>query len=311
MGGLVVMEIMQILFKQIFLMFIYMMIGFTLYKKKMITKQGSKELATLLLYVILPMAIIKPFMIEFDYDKLVGLGKSFVIAVVALALSMLVAKLIFWKKHPMENFCAAFSNAGFIGISLTQMALGEEAVFYIAIFVALLTVLQWTYGVMIITGDKSVVSPKKIVTNPIVIAVVIGIILFLIPVQVPPIATTAVSSIAVLNAPVAMIVLGVYLAQTKLTELFTTKIVYVATVVRLVVIPMLTIAVLSLFPSSFQDVRLAILISASAPIGTNVAIFAQLNGMDYTEAVKNICFSTLLSILAVPLIIGFANFVWL
>ena len=305
------MEIMQILFKQIFLMFIYMMIGFTLYKKKMITKQGSKELATLLLYVILPMAIIKPFMIEFDYDKLVGLGKSFVIAVVALALSMLVAKLIFGKKHPMENFCAAFSNAGFIGIPLTQMALGEEAVFYIAIFVALLTVLQWTYGVMIITGDKSVVSPKKIVTNPIVIAVVIGIILFLIPVQVPPIATTAVSSIAVLNAPVAMIVLGVYLAQTKLTELFTTKIVYVATVVRLVVIPMLTIAVLSLFPSSFQDVRLAILISASAPIGTNVAIFAQLNGMDYTEAVKNICFSTLLSILAAPLIIGFANFVWL
>lgn len=78
-------------------MFIYMMIGFTLYKKKMITKQGSKELATLLLYVILPMAIIKPFMIEFDYDKLVGLGKSFVIAVVALALSMLVAKLIFGK----------------------------------------------------------------------------------------------------------------------------------------------------------------------------------------------------------------------
>ena len=191
------------------------------------------------------------------------------------------------------------------------MALGEEAVFYIAIFVALLTVLQWTYGVMIITGDKSAVSPKKIVTNPIVIAVVIGIILFLLPVSIQPIATTAVSSIAVLNAPVAMIVLGVYLAQTKLTELFTTKIVYVATIVRLVVIPMLTIAVLSLFPSSFQDVRLAILISASAPIGTNVAIFAQLNGMDYTEAVKNICFSTLLSILAVPLIIGFANFVWL
>ena len=279
------MEIMQILFKQIFLMFIYMMIGFTLYKKKMITKQGSKELATLLLYVILPMAIIKPFMIEFDYEKLAGLGKSFVIAVVALALSMLVAKLFFGKKHPMENFCAAFSNAGFIGIPLTQMALGEEAVFYIAIFVALLTVLQWTYGVMII--------------------------MFLLPVSIPPIATTAVSSIAVLNAPVAMIVLGVYLAQTKLTELFTTKIVYVATIVRLVVIPMLTIAVLSLFPSSFQDVRLAILISASAPIGTNVAIFAQLNGMDYTEAVKNICFSTLLSILAVPLIIGFANFVWL
>ena len=304
------MEIMTILFKQIFLMFIYMMIGFILFKKKMITKQGSKELATLLLYVILPLAIIKPYLIDFNYEKLIGLGKSFVIAVIALALSMLIAKLIFGKKHPMENFCAAFSNAGFIGIPLTQMALGEEAVFYIAIFIALLTVLQWTYGVMIITGDKSAASPKKIVTNPIVIAVVIGILIFLLPVSVPPILTSAVSTIAALNAPVAMIILGVYLAQTKLKELFTTKIVYLSTFVRLVLIPLLTIGVLSLFPESFQDVRLAILISASAPIGTNVAIFAQLNGMDYTEAVKNICFSTLLSILAIPLIIGFANFVW-
>lgn len=304
------MEIMTILFKQIFLMFIYMMIGFILFKKKMITKQGSKEIATLLLYVILPLAIIKPYLIDFDHEKLIGLGKSFIIAVVALALSMLVAKLIFGKKHPMENFCAAFSNAGFIGIPLTQMALGDEAVFYIAIFIALLTVLQWTYGVMIITGDKSAASPKKIITNPIVIAVVIGIIVFLLPVSVPPILTSAVSAIAALNAPIAMIVLGVYLAQTKLSELFTTKIVYLSTFVRLVLIPLLTIAVLSLFPDSFQDVRLAILISASAPIGTNVAIFAQLNGMDYTEAVKNICFSTLLSIVAIPLIIGFANFVW-
>lgn len=110
------MEIMQILFKQIFLMFIYMMIGFTLYKKKMITKQGSKELATLLLYVILPMAIIKPFMIEFDYDKLVGLGKSFVIAVVALALSMLVAKLILgknirWKTSVQRFQCRFYRNS--------------------------------------------------------------------------------------------------------------------------------------------------------------------------------------------------------
>ena len=306
-----IMEIMIVLFKQIFLMFIYMMIGYVLYKKKLVTKQGSKELGTLLLYIILPMAIIKPYLIDFSMEKLIGLGMSFILAVVALALSILISKIAFGGKYPMENFCAAFSNAGFIGIPLVQMSLGDEAVFYIAIFIALLTTLQWTYGVMVITGDRSAISPKKIITNPIVISVVIGIILFLLPIHIPALVTTAVSALAVLNGPIAMIVLGIYLAQTKIRELFTTKIVYLSTLILLAVIPLLTIAVFSLFPNSFQNARLAILISASAPIGTNVAIFAQLNGMDYTEAVKNICLSTLLSIIAIPLIIGFANMIWL
>ncbi len=304
------MEIMLTLFKQIILMFIYMMIGFALYKKKLVTKQGSKELGTLLLYIILPMAIIKPYMIDFSMEMLRGLWMSFLVSVVALGLSILVSRIAFGGQYPMEHFCAAFSNAGFIGIPLVQMTLGDTAVFYIAIFIALLTTLQWTYGVMVITGDKSAVSVKKIVTNPIVIGTVAGIILFLLPVHIPALATTAVSALAALNAPIAMIVLGIYLAQTKILELFTTPIVYVSTLIRLAVIPLLTIAVLSLFPAGFQDVRLAILISASAPIGTNVAILAQINNMDYTQAVKNICLSTLLSIIAVPLVIGFANIIW-
>lgn len=304
------MEIMLTLFKQIILMFIYMMIGFALYKKKLVTKQGSKELGTLLLYIILPMAIIKPYMIDFSMEMLRGLWMSFLVSVVALGLSILVSRIAFGGRYPMEHFCAAFSNAGFIGIPLVQMTLGDTAVFYIAIFIALLTTLQWTYGVMVITGDKSAVSVKKIVTNPIVIGTVAGIILFLLPVHIPALATTAVSALAALNAPIAMIVLGIYLAQTKILELFTTPIVYVSTLIRLAIIPLLTIAVLSLFPAGFQDVRLAILISASAPIGTNVAILAQINNMDYTQAVKNICLSTLLSIIAVPLVIGFANIIW-
>ena len=68
-----IMEIMIVLFKQIFLMFIYMMIGYVLYKKKLVTKQGSKELGSLLLYIILPMAIIKPYLIDFSREKLEAL----------------------------------------------------------------------------------------------------------------------------------------------------------------------------------------------------------------------------------------------
>lgn len=304
------MELMLVLFRQISLMFIYMMIGFALYKKKLITTQGSKELGSLLLYVILPLAIVKPYLIDFDSRKLIGLGMSILISAIALAISIFVSRLAFGKKYPMEHFSAAFSNAGFIGIPLVQMALGTDAVFYIAIFIAMLTTLQWTYGVMVITGDRSAVSPKKIISNPIVIAAGAGILLFILPFHKPDFLTTAVDGVSVMNGPVAMIVLGTYLAQTKIRDLFFTKIVYISSLLRLVVIPLLTIAVLSLLPHTFSDARLAIIISASTSIGTNVAVFAQQKGMDYTEAVKNICLSTLLSIITIPLVIGFANAIW-
>ena len=95
---------------------------------------------------------------------------SFGAALGALLLSMLVSTLVFRRKSAIRRFGAAFSNAGFIGIPLVQMTLGEDAVFYVASFVAILNILQWTYGVFIITGDRSQISLKKIITNPIAVS---------------------------------------------------------------------------------------------------------------------------------------------
>lgn len=120
-----------------------------------------------------------------------------------------------------------------------------------------------------------------------------------------------VGTIASMNGPLAMIVLGIYLAQIPLKELFTEKIVYKCTFVRLVLIPVLSIA-LMMIPKKYRMVKLAVLIAASAPVGSNVAIFAQLYHKDYTRAVKEVCMSTLLCIIIMPVIIGIAQFLlWL
>ena len=109
----------------------------------------------------MPASIIRSFLTEFTTAKLHVLAASFVIALLSLLLSILVSRLVFRTGWEMERFGATFSNAGFIGIPLVQLTLGEEAVFCIAAFVALLNILQWTYGVMIITGDRSAVSAKR------------------------------------------------------------------------------------------------------------------------------------------------------
>ena len=115
----------------------------------------------MLLYIIMPTAIIRSYLADFSPDMLAGLAVSFAAALFSLILAIIVSRATFKKEESLERFVAAFSNAGFIGIPLVQMTLGSDAVFYIASFVALLNILQWTYGVFIMTGDRSAVSIKN------------------------------------------------------------------------------------------------------------------------------------------------------
>lgn len=175
-----------------------------------------------------------------------------------------------------------------------------------ASFVAILNILQWTYGVLIMTKDRSVISLQKLRTNPILIAFVIGMILFFLPVKLPAALAGMVGTIASMNGPLAMILLGAYLAQVPFSELFTDRHTYLCTVVRLIIIPLLTLLILTPLPKEFLTIRLA----AAAPVGSNVAIFAQIYGANYRDAVKDVYLSTLTSIITMPVIIAAANLLW-
>ncbi len=304
------MGIISLLFRQNIIMFLYLLTGYGLYRNRLLTAQGSGELGKMLLYIIMPVAILKSYIRDFSTDMLGSLAASFLAALGCLSLSMLISALVFRKRSAIRQFGAAFSNAGFIGIPMVQMTLGEEEVFYIASFVAILNILQWTYGVLIMTGDKTAVSFGKIRSNPIVLSFLAGLVLFFIPVQMPDILMNVVGTLAAMNGPLAMIVLGTYLAQIPLSRLLTDKETYLCAAVRLMVIPGLTVLCLCLMPEKYGDIRMAVLLAAAAPVGSNVAIFAQLYKKDYTEAVKDVCLSTLLSIFSIPFITGIAACIW-
>lgn len=303
------MEVTLIALKQTIIMFLLIASGYLLFKTEKITKEGSRDLAQTLLYFILPCMIIKSFWTEYSAEKTRALLIAFALSIVCLGLAMLTARILF-RKRPIDQFGTAFSNAGFMGIPLIQAVLGNEAVIFSAPFIAVLNILQWTYGVYIMTGKKEAVSYKKILKNPILVGLVIGLLCYFFRITPPAIVSKTAEYISGMNAPVAMIILGVYLAQTDVLKLFTERILYWNSLVRLVLIPLATLAVLSLLPDSLQTAKYALLIVASAPVGSNVAVYAQLNGLDYTYACKTVCMSTLLSIISLPCIMLAANMVW-
>jgi predicted permease len=272
------MQLAVILLKRIFIMFLLMAVGYMLFKTHIITLEGNKELGTFLLYVILPCVIINSYITEYSEIKLIGLLISFAAALISLLISILVSRFLFGNKYKIEHFGSAFSNAAFIGIPLVQASVGDEAVFYIAAFVTLLNILQWVYGVMVLSGSRETASSRMLAKNPIILAMIISIVLFRSRIPVPAVIHETLQLIGKMNSPVAMIVLGIYLAQMEFRNLFKGKHAFICSFGRLILIPLITFAVLSIIPIAYRDIKLTMLIAASAPVGANIAIFAQLYG---------------------------------
>lgn len=315
------MEMALIVVWQTILMFLFMAIGFALFKSGKITKEGSRVLANVLVYAILPSVIIKSFCKIPTLENMKNLGLSALVGGVAMLVCILVSRLIF-NKRPMDEFACAFSNVGFFGIPLIQSTpLGQAGVFYIAMIVVYVNIGQWTYGVMRIT-EKSlgeVFSPKKLLFSPFILATLVGLAIFFSGagdfIITNKITNTLIygliDGLSIVNTPLAMLVIGCYLAQTDLKSLFTTKSVYLVCAVRLVIIPLALLGVLSLFAFTYYEITIAVFIAAISPVGSNVAVYAQLHGKDYSYAVKTVTTSTVLSVITMPLFIMLANLIWL
>ena len=297
-----------ILLRQIAIMALLMAVGIYLSRKGFLSPQGTKDLGAILLRIIIPCVIVKSYITTYSRERLLELALSAGLALVAFILAMGIAYLVYGKRRRIENFAAAFCNAGFIGIPLAQAVIGDEGVFYMAASVALLNLFQWTYGVYIMTDRKDSIRAKTIVKNPVVIAIVVGIALFLSRLPVPGIVTSTLGYIAGMNTPVAMILMGTYMAKLPWRKLLDKR-AYGCVLLRLVVIPAVVLAVFWALPITNQNVALAAYLAAATPVGANICVFAQQYDCDYEFSVVTVCLSTVLSIVTVPLMVSLAQMV--
>lgn len=301
------MQIAVALTQQVVVMFVLMGIGFLLRRKLMLGKGTSQDLGRILVNLVLPAVIVQSFWTAVGDGRANELILAFAASVFLLLLAMIVARLLY-PRRPVADFSAAFSNAGFIGIPLTRAVLGVNAVFYIAPFIALLNVLQWTYGQCLLSEEHRRVDIRSVMMSPMLIAMVVGLVLYGVSMPLPPLVGTLLEDVSALNSPLAMIVLGCYLAESDIRSLLATKSLYTVAMTRLLVIPLLSLAILLFVPSGLE-LKLSLLLASAAPVGTNVAIFAQQNGSDYAYACGCVCLSSLACLITMPAVMAIASFV--
>lgn len=296
-------QTMPVMITQVVAMFLMMVIGAVLYRGQLVDNAGSKQLSNVALYVATPAVILQSLATTFDAAKMVAGAACMALSFIFTLVSAGVARLYFRDRQRAAQLGITISNMGFMGIPLVQSVLGEEYVFYISACMAGQVPLIWSYGIWLISQDTSKISLKKIATNPSIVAVVVGIVLFCCSIDLTGVIKVTAQDMGNLNTGLAMLVMGIYLAQTDLRSLVRDRNLYAACALRLLAVPAIVIAVMVLLPLD-PIVKLVVVIALSTPCGTVSAMFPQMFGGDYRFGAGLVSVSTPLSLVLMPLVLA-------
>lgn len=294
-----------ILIKQILVMLAMMSIGVVLFKLGQLDEKGVGQLSNLALYVATPCVVIRALAIPFDAEKISTGVLVMLFFLIIFAVSVVIGRFGCGKADRVGTFAVVFSNSGFVGIPLIQGILGEEYVFYVTMTMVVGTITFWTYGVLLMSGDKNEVSVKKILTNPNLIAVVVGMILFFTIDELPYVILQTLNGMANMNTGLGMVILGATLGASNVGLMVTDTRLYKAIALRLVVVPLVCIPILLLMPVPFE-VRMVMMIIAAAPAASATSMLALKYGADYSYGTGLSIGTTIVSMLTMPLVLALA-----
>lgn len=299
------MELALITVKQVVVLFILIFAGFVCVKTKAVKMEGKKAFSDLLLYLIVPAMVINSYMMEFNIDILHNLLKAFELSILLLLIGLFIT-LALTAKHkspdlPIMRFACIFSNAAYMGFPLIQALFGAEGILYASVYVTVYNILLWTVGYSFVTKKVNVKEiAKSILTAPCIIAVFIGLILYGLNVHVPDIIGTPLSMIAAINTPGSMIITGVTIAGSSMAVLLKNRRLFEVIGIRLFLIPAACLLVMYLIGGNGTTAMVALMLEA-CPCAAITTMFSIEFGHDENLASGSVVFTTLLSIITLPL----------
>jgi hypothetical protein len=300
----------ETIFRQTIIMLMLIMVGFLCSRSGLISKSTNKELSGLVLQVVNPIVIFMSYQREYQSELAKDLGLTFLISAGAFAAAIGISMLLIRRRNgrdtEVERFSAVYSNCGFMGIPLVNALFGMEGVFFLTAFITVFNLTVWTHGVILISGERDMRRVVKVFYSPTMIAIALGLISFFLRLRLPSVPSEALEQIAGLNTPLAMIVSGVTIADTKVKDLLTKPGVYYTVFLRLFVIPL--VIAFALAPMSINDkVRMTVVVASAAPPAAMCTLQCVKYGKNSLYASEIFAFGTILSVATLPAVVRLAE----
>ena len=300
-------------------LFLLMGVGWVSVKAKIVPPSASAPMSSLLLKVTLPCTIFSSLATrEFDSAFLVD---GVIIIVIGLVLFPLYAALSWGISKVLKvpagrrgiwSFGATFCNNGFMGFPVALALFGEEGLALAVMFGVPFNLLVYTLGVRMVCADCGTdaqpVNLVRTLLSNINIALILSLIFYVGQIPLPEALMTPVTHLSNVTTPLSMFVTGMTLASGKGTELFRDKDAYTATGMRLIVVPLLTWAVMSLLPLSNPLIASIVLITMAMPAPSVTTILAETYNGNRGLAAKIVFLTSLFCMITLPLVAMFLLF---
>jgi predicted permease len=296
---------------QILYLVTLILIGYILIKTKILPENSSKVLSRIETYILVPSLILSTFITNFTIEKLKTSWIFFVggaiVILISIILGIFLAKLFTKDEYikKIYTYGLAFSNFGFMGLAVVKALFAniflEYLMFVIPFYIA---IYAWAIPSLLIpieNQEKTFKSKLKRFINPMFISMFIGIILGLINIKLPSFLDTSITTLGNTMSPLAMLLTGVTVAKLSIKETFNNLKVYILSITRLIIIPLLGILILK-FIDINETLKICTICAISMPLGLNTIVVPAAYDLDTKEASSMSLISHLLSAITIPLI---------
>lgn len=291
------------------------MVGIGLFsvKTRIVGENFEKQLTSLIMKIILPCMIVKSMMGAFSWDELKHCGQLVVVAIVLWAITFVLAQLVYrlMGKTPsarIMRFSMMYTNFTFVGIPVIESLYGSTGVFYFVVFLVPYRMLYYSSAEPLLSPpglerkERTLKDKLKSCFSAPVVAVFIGLLLYLTQLQLPAPVVGAINSLGSCASPLGMLLCGMSLGKYSFRRLLRPRYFWVP-LVRNLLIPALILGLAVLIGLETELAQVAVMFTA-LPVASLIAAFTIQYDPDQEtqfEAAAAVLLSTIFACVTIPL----------
>ncbi|PIZ75817.1 hypothetical protein COY05_02975 [Candidatus Peregrinibacteria bacterium CG_4_10_14_0_2_um_filter_38_24] len=226
----------------------------------------------------------------------------------SLLLAYLIGKILRLEKQMFATLfiCFVFGNVAFLGIPVLTQASGNQILPTATLIVAIYLFWMFTIGIghldYSITKNKKDVATniiKNLFFNPLLIAVILGIIADSLKLAIPTMVIKSLETITASVTPVVLVVIGLFIGKSKFGKLTDWFPIILFSILTLEILPAIFYFGAKLFgfsPSHFSSS----IIQAAMPLAITPFALADKYKLNKDFIARSIVLSTILSAISIP-----------
>lgn len=299
-------------------MFLCIVVGFILNKKKITPSNTATVLSKLENKILVPAGIISVFAQNCTVKALSENSVAIFYCIIPLAVAIAIAMVLsrFFSKNSYRRniykYALTFGNFGFMGLAIVPAILGEEMHFKYLLYILPLyaTVYTWGNAILIPHGEEKH-NVLKSVLNPICLSFFIGAIIGLTGIweYTPSFIKTTASNLGACMGPISMVLTGFVIGDYNILKLLKKKRIYVATLLRLIVLPALFVTLIWALGANKETLILC-MFAFGTPLGLNTVVYPAAYGGDTKTGASMAMISHTLCVVTIPLMYALVNMIF-